>query len=379
MNTIPATMQAWVAKASDQPISFETIEVPEPASHEVLVRVVAAGISPMLLKMLSTGRIGHLPTVLGHEVSGEVVRVGDEIDTQLLGRRVRVHPMISCRNCEYCMNDGEQMCAQSAMIGAGAQGRASNKIYEQYHDGGLAEFIRVPHWLIDELPDQVSHEVACKLHDFANAYRALEQASLPNGSTLVITAATGAMATASLKLAPHFGVAHVILVARSSERLAAVEALGGPLRIDSIAIEDLAEDWEETGELTQAIRQFSPDGPHAVLDYLAAGDGGAQSMQALRMGGSFVHMGGLPGPIGVPMRVIMVNLWKIIGTRACTRSDVRAVLRLLEAGALQVDGLITHRWPLAEADNAFQALITRSEPIWMGIVTNDEQPLSMSY
>lgn len=364
---VPATMRAWVAESADAPIRFVDREVPEPGPDEVLVRVVAAGISPMILKLLRLGRFGHLPTVIGHEAAGVVVSAGGVAGEGLVGRRVRVHPMLSCRSCEYCLTDREQMCAQTAMIGAAAHGSGGGPLYERYHDGGLAEYVRVPVWLVDELPDAVSFEVAAKLHDLANAYRALRTAAVPVGGTLVITAATGAMATASLLLAPHLGVARVVLVGRSAERLREVAALSA-VPAEIVAFDELPADWEESGALTARLRELVPDGPHAVLDFLTGTAGGAQALQSLRMGGTLVHMGGNPAPIAVPLRILMNHLWTVAGSRACTRGDVRAVLRLLASGALTADALITHRWPLAEADDAFAALEARVEPIWMGVV-----------
>lgn len=365
---VPATMRAWVAESATEPIRFQEREVPEPGADEVLVEVAAAGISPMILKLLRLGRFGHLPTIIGHEAAGVVVKAGGTAGEPLVGRRVRVHPMLSCRACEYCLTDREQMCAQTAMIGAAGHGSGPNPLYEQYHDGGLAEYVRVPVWLVDEIPDIVSFEVAAKLHDLANAYRALRATTLPIGGTLVITAATGAMATASLLLAPHLGAGRVILVARSAERLRDVAALPVGVPVDSIAFDELPADWEESGALTRRLRELAPDGPHAVVDFLATGAGATQALQSLRMGGSLVHMGGGQEPIGVPLRVLMNNMWSVIGSRACTRSDVAAVLRLLQSGALDAEALITHRWPLAEADRAFAALEARAEPIWMGVV-----------
>lgn len=370
--TLPETMRAWVATTPEAPIEFQEVPVPALGANDVLIKVAAGGISPMLLKLLRMGRYGILPTTLGHETAGVVVSIGDRVDPTLVGKRVRVHPMLSCGHCEYCLTDREQMCIQTSMIGAAAHAGAC-PLYDEYHDGGLAEYVRVPDFLVDEIPENVSFEVAAKLHDLANAYRAINAANIPIGGTIVITAATGAMATASLLLAVHMGVGRVILVGRSRERLEQVATLAdGRLAVELIATDELDADWEETDALTRAIRDLVPEGPHAVLDYLAQGTGAAQALQSMRMGATLVHMGGLHTPINVPLRIIMTNLWTVAGTRACTRGDVRAILRLLSSGALNADALITHRWPLDQADVAFETLISRREPIWMGVVTNGD-------
>ena len=364
-------MKAWIAESSDGPLRLTERDVPSLRDGEALVHVAAAGLSPMILKLLRQGRFGHLPTVVGHEIAGTVIRVGGSATSNLIGRRVRVHPMLSCRSCEYCLMDREQLCAQSAMIGAAVHG-TPDSLYARYHDGGLAEYVRVPLWLLDPIPDNVSFEVGAKLHDLAIAYRAMRLADVLPGGTLVITAATGAMATACVVLAPHFGVGRVILVGRSRERLRAVEALSPGILVRSIAIEELPDDWESTDALKSRLREVEPAGAHAVIDFLAQGRGGIQALQSLRPGGTLVHMGGNPATVDVPLRVLMNRLWRVVGSRACTRNDVLAVLRLLGSGALNADALITHRWAFVDAERAFEILASRIEPVWMGVVSVSE-------
>jgi threonine dehydrogenase-like Zn-dependent dehydrogenase len=138
------------------------------------------------------------------------------------------------------------MCAQQAMVGHAAFSSAPTPLYDDYHDGGLAEYLRVPHWLIDPLPDTISFDVAAKVPDLANAVRILKSASLPIGSTVVVTAATGTMGTATVKLARHFGVARLILVGRNLDRLRALEDLADGIATDLISIGELPENWATT-------------------------------------------------------------------------------------------------------------------------------------
>ena len=70
----------------------------------------------------------------------------------------------------------------------------------------------------------------------------------------------------------------------------------------------------------------------------------------------------------LPAVAMMVNCWRIVGTRACTRTDAQQVLSLLGDGALVIDELITHRFPLAEANQAVTAMRDRTEAIWMAVV-----------
>ncbi|PXX71538.1 alcohol dehydrogenase/(R,R)-butanediol dehydrogenase/meso-butanediol dehydrogenase/diacetyl reductase [Nocardia tenerifensis] len=348
-------------------LTVERIPVPRPGPQDVLVRVAAAGLAPGITKLLAHGKFRHLPTTPGHEIAGTVTELGDEVDPALAGRRVRVHATLTCRSCRYCRTDREQMCAETGMIGHAAFGTGTLDLYRRYHDGGLAEYVRVPHWMLDPLPDSVSFDVAAKVHDFGNAMRALRCAELPLGATIVITAATGTMGTATARLARSFGVARLILVGRSAERLAAVGKLSGLPPVDTVALDDLG-DWADSGALTRRILDLAPDGADAVLDYLPGGAGSGQAAAALATGGTLVHMGGNRETFPMSLGELMHGCKRVVGTRNCTRTDTDAVLDLLRTGALEAEDLITHHFSLTDIDTAIAALHNRSEPIWMAVV-----------
>ncbi|MFJ6900681.1 alcohol dehydrogenase catalytic domain-containing protein [Streptomyces hokutonensis] len=360
-------MLAVRAHAGGDQLFVEQVPVPSPGPDEVLVKVASAGLAPGMMALLARGAFRHLPTVLGHEAAGTVTGVGEAVTGWTVGDRVRIHPNLNCRSCDYCRTDREMMCAQQAMIGHAAFGDVPLPLYERYHDGGLAEYIRVPHWLLDRIPDNVGFDVAAKVHDLANAVRALKSAQLPLGATLVVTAATGTMGTATVKLAPLFGVSRLILVGRSRSRLEDVARLVS-LPTELVAIEDLGSDWAVSQGLTLALRARVPHGVHAVVDFIPDGPATWQAMAALATGGTLVHMGGNMTPPPFPALVMMVNCWRFVGTRSCTRADARQVLDLLGRDALDIDELITHRFPLAKANDAVAAMQSRSEPMWMGVV-----------
>jgi len=362
------TMLAARAHRGETALRLEHMPVAAPAAGEVLVHVAAAGIAPGMMKLLQMGRFKHLPTIPGHEIAGTVVQVGVGVDLAWQQARVRVHPMLSCGTCAYCLSDRAQMCDSSAMIGHAAFGTGDLSRYAQYHDGGLAEYMIAPVDQLDRLPDNVSFDVGAKIHDLANAVRALKCAALPVSGRLIITAATGTMGTASLKLAPFYGAREIVLVGRSRARLEALRAIAPDLPLDLVALDALGDDWDTSGALTARLRAIFPSGADAVLDYVPEGAVTRQATQALAVGGTLVHMGGSGDVVPIPIREIMIQCWRIVGTRACTRSDTDAVLSLLETGRLHVDDLITHHFSLPQINEALEATQSRVAPIWMAIV-----------
>lgn len=335
---------------------------PEPGPYDVVVKVHSAGLAPGIFNLLRAGRIPLFPTILGHEIAGEVVRLGRDADPALLGRRVRVHPSLSCGSCEYCTTDRDMMCSANSMIGHAVFGPDAMGLYERYHNGGLAQYTVVPQSYVDTLPDVISYELGAKVHDFANAIRALKLAELPPASTLVVTAATGGMGTATVSLAREFGVSKIIAVGRNAERLAAVAALDDRVTVLHVGADDPPQ------AVVGAIRAVTPAGAHAVIDYLPEGPGLAKVFGGLRYGGRIVHMGMSQTPFVIPQIAIAVACVSFVGSRNCTRSDAVDALRILAADPARYERLITHRFPLAEANAAREVLETRSEALWMSVV-----------
>jgi len=362
-------MLAARAHPDSPDLTLEQVDIPEPGPQDVLIRVVAAGLAPGMMELLKRGAFRHLPSILGHEAAGSVTAVGSEVAGIDVGDRVRVHPNLSCRACDYCRSNREQMCPDAAMIGHAAFGQGPAPLYARYHDGGLADYLRVPWWLVDRLPASIEFDVAAKVHDLANAVRALRSCALPLGGTLLITAATGTMGTATIKLAPLFGAGRLVLVGRCAERLDAVRRLAGPLPVLTVATEELGEDWDSSGGLTRRFRHVLPEGADAFVDYTPAGPAIGQALTSLATGATMVHMGGNLTPLPVPMVAVMANMWRIVGNRSCTRGDATDVLGLLAAGALDVEGLITHRFALADVTAAVHLMRNRSQPMWMAVIT----------
>ena len=360
-------MLAARAYEGETELRLEEIERPVAGTGEVVIEVVSAGLAPGVLAQWERGMYPILPRTLGNEAAGTIAELGEGVTGLAVGDRVRLHPNLSCRACDYCLTDREQMCSAHSIIGQGLYGPEAMPLYTRYHHGGLAEFVLAPSWAVDPLPDAISFDVAAKVHDVADALRAWKVAAPPPGATVVFTAATGTVGTAAVRMARFFGVRRLIAVARSSERLQQVRDLDPDL-VETVAFDELGDDWGEQRALTGAIRAKAPGGVDAVIDFLPEGPGTWQAVAALRTGGTAVLMGSNTIMPPLPTIAVMVNCWRIAGTRGCTREDARQVLRWLEDGVLDVEDLITHRFELSDIAAATRTVRERSEPTWMVVV-----------
>ena len=343
------------------------IDIPEVGDDDVLVKVMAAGLVPGTFTLLEMGRLRPLPMTLGHEGAGVITAVGKSVRNFKVGDRVRIHPTLTCGRCRHCLTGVEHMCEGAAMMGFVALGRRTVESYPRYHNGFLAEYVLAPQNLVDRLPDNVNFDIGAKVHYIANALRCLKVARLPPAATVIILAPTGSMGTLTIKLAPYFGVARMVFVGRSTERLNALRALTN-IETEVVALDALEEDWAKNGGLSKKVTQAVPEGAHAILDYAPGGADLWQAMDGLANGGMFVNMGGGFSPFPAPMTKLVANCWTVVGTRSNARQDVLEVLELLAQGRLQADDLVTHKFRLAEVEAAVNTIRSREQAVWMGIV-----------
>ena len=345
--------------------TLQSVDIPGVEANDVLIRVHSAILAPDVFKIVETGKLPQAPTTLGHKVAGTVAAVGSSVLHIQTGQRVRLDPNLSCSNCVYCSTDRDQLCSECGVMGFFAL--ESFPKWEQYHNGGLADFVRAPATQVDLLPDDVSFEAGAKVHDLANAVRALKNANITTGSTVLVTAPTGAMGTAVINVAPYFGISRLILVGRSTERLNAVARLTD-IGCDCIGLDSLDETWTTDEGLARKVCEVAPAGFDAVIDFSPTGADLWQVFAGLRLNGTFVHMGGNWTSFPIPARVIGLKAWRIVGSRNHSQTDSRIVMDLLRGGKLKVDKLVTHEYKLEDVDSAIKQLKNRDQASWMIVV-----------
>ena len=358
---IPKQMLALRVNSGQKTAKLETINVPEISENDVLIKVSAAHLGPDVFKLVAMGRLQPLPTTLGHKVAGMIAAAGASVSNVKVGDRVRLDPNLNCGSCTFCNTDRDALCNDIGIMGFFAL--RSTPLFDRYHDGGLAQYVRAPASCVDRLADNLSYDVGAKVHDLANAAAVLKRAAFPVGSTLLITAATGSMGSCVVKLAPFFGVRRLVLVARSKQRLSAVKAIS-QLECHCVATEGLESDWESSGGLSKAVSALIPEGVDAAIDFSPSGTGLWQVAHSLRVDGSIVLMGGNYSVLPFSGREIGMRALRVFGHRNHSRQDSKLILQLLESGVLQVDDLLTHHFKLEDWEKAIDSLQERSLPAW---------------
>lgn len=154
---------------------YEDIEEPQLNDGWVIVKVMAAGICGSdIPRIYKTGAHVH-PIVIGHEFSGKVVKSYNG-DSDWLGKRVGVFPLIPCGKCKCCLDKHYEMCSNYNYLGSRC-------------NGGLAEYVAVPEWNLLELTQEVSYRQAAMLEPMAVAAHAMCQFTIKEDANVCVIGA----------------------------------------------------------------------------------------------------------------------------------------------------------------------------------------------
>lgn len=363
------TMRAAVAHRGAKTFSLEDIPLPEIHEGEVLVRIKAAGLNIGTVQNWRTGLHGAgLPRPIGLHMAGEVVEVGRSVTLIKPGVAVRPDPVLSCGYCYACIQDELVRCPQGVLIGQSYKGDRE-ALFERYKSGATATYIRIPESAALRKPDGVSFDVAAHIGTLAVSLSGLRKAALNFGETLIVNGASGANGAAVIKMAPLMGVGRVIAIARRRAPLQAI-ADSVPGLVDIIPLEELPEDWQGKKMLTQMIRDKTQGrGADGMVDFLPANaDVAAQAMFALKRGGKAVMFGGMREDLKFSyVEAFPRGNVQIEGMNGHGRRDLLLLDGWFNAGKLDVESFVTHRFPLEKINDGLALLDAHTPHTWMVI------------
>lgn len=338
-----ATMLAARKRGPEPGLSVERVPVPDCGPDEVLVRVTACGICGSDLgKYRWTGHAprvlrGRLPVTLGHEVAGEVVRVGDRVEGLAGGQPVAVEPTLSCGRCRQCLAGRENICAWRRRLGTEVQ-------------GGLAEYVTVPASAVYPLPASIPAREAAVLEIAATAVHAVTRVPVARGDTAVVIGA-GPFGLLLLQLLVAAGARTVVVGSpRAPRRLELARAFG-------------AEAVVQAGVGAAAGVSEALGGEKADYAYEAAGTSEAirLGLDVVQPGGTLALLGSFDGVAPIhPYSDVMSPEVTIASARGRTRDAWQRTILLVSSGTLRVGPLIDLEVPLARASEGFEALLAGS-------------------
>ena len=307
-----------------KPLELQQIPIPSVTEEDVLVRVRAAGICHSDAHYRA-GRssMGMLPITLGHEVAGEVERVGAKVTNVKAGERVCLHYNISCGDCDYCKTGNEQFCTTVKMIG-------------HHIDGGYAEYIAVPARNAIPLPDEISFEEGATLMcASATAFHALRKGRLKDGETVAVFG-VGGLGLSAIQLAKALGAVEVYAVDIKLDKLELASEYGA-IPIDASRVDAV----EEIRKLTNG------KGVNVALELIGLQKTMKQTIASLGVMGRAVIVGLSQSPLEVhPYRTLIGYEAEIIGSNDHLLQELPLLIDMARRKILDTSHVVSQTIPL---------------------------------
>lgn len=317
-------------------IRIEDAQIPKPGAREALVKVKACGICsgdvmPWYIEKKA-------PVVFGHEISGEIVKIGDEIKSQLSlkeGDRVTVHHHAPCMRCFFCKRGDYVQC----------ETWKKSKIIP----GGLSEYILVPENILKNdtlrLPETVSFEEGALVEPTACVVKSLKRANIKEGDTVLVVG-LGVMGQLHIMLAKEFGADKVIGADMVDFRLKRALQAGADYVVD-VSKEDI---YEKIKQLTEGLMAqvvvVGPGKTDAILSSLKLVSGG---------GSLLIFTPTLPEEIlKLSINDIYFKDITITPSYSCGPDDMKKALSFIERKLIKKDLIITHRFDIEKVKQAYE-------------------------
>ena len=349
-HSIPTTMQAAVYRGIND-VRLETVPVPQIGPGEMLVRVHSCGVCGTDLKKIATGS-HSAPRIFGHETSGVVAAVGDNVSQYRPGDRVMVFHHIPCRQCFYCHNKTFAQCTTYKKVGCTAGFEPSG--------GGFAEYVRVMDWIVEHgtvrVPQDVSFEQASFVEPVNTCMKGIEALRLHAGET-VLTIGQGPIGIILSVLARRAG-ASLITSDLYPERL----KIGSSFGLDNSIDASRTNVVERVRELTQGR------GADAVI--LAVGGNSLirSAMDAARPGGRILLFAQTQhGEAVIDPAAICVDEKSLVGSYSASVDLQEESIRFVMNREMDLESLVSHRFPLDQGAQALD-LAAHPQPSSMKIV-----------
>ena len=316
---------------NNRDVRIEQMEIPRIGPDELLVKVWSSGICGS--DVLEWYRLAKAPLVLGHEIAGEIVQVGDAVQGWKEGDRVFVSHHVPCNLCRYCASGHHSVCDTLAKT--------------NFEPGGFAEYLRVPAINVRNgvyaLPDSMSYDEAVFIEPLACVFRGQHHAGwMPGRRVLVI--GSGIAGIMHIMLARDAGASRVIAVDVNANRLEAARKFGADHVLT--AGDDLVDRLKEVN-----------DGRLAELVIVCTGAASAlqQTFRAVDRGGTILFFA--PTDPGAVVEMPFNELWRneitMTSSYAGSPRDIIAAIELIASRRIRVAEMITHRLPLEKTAEGF--------------------------
>lgn len=314
-------------------VLVKEMEIPEILDNDILIKVHACGICGS--DIMEWYRIKKAPLVLGHELCGEIIKVGNKINNFKTGERVFSTHHVPCGICHYCLNGHNTACETFQKV-------------NNHFPGGFSEFLKISGKSLETgtfiLPSEITNDQATFIEPLGTAVRGLRAIELMPGDSLLILG-SGIIGLIMIKLAKALGAGRIIATDIDDFRLSKAKEYGAEHTVK--ADSDIPSFVKKVNNGRLADK---------VIICTGALSASNQAIECVDKGGIILFFA-VPKP-GEKISIDFNPFWRNdVTLKTCYGAaplDNLQAIELIRSGNVKVDDMITHRFPLNEIGNAFK-------------------------
>ena len=343
------TMKAAVLRGPKD-IAVDDVPVPEIGPADVLIKVSLCGICGSDIHSFTTGMFVEPGQIMGHEFSGEVAEVGEEVVGLQPGDRVTGFSAGVCGECEACQRGEALLCAALFQNSTGYG-----------LPGAFAEYVKIENAVLGESVHKLSNGIdnlkGAMVEPVSIGVSAVAQAQVGPGDRVVVLGA-GMIGNACLQAARAAGAAEVIVVEVSDTRLRLARECGADDVFDARTGDALRWVMDKFGEAPYHYHV----GGNADVVLEAAGHPTTikQAFEMVRPGGRICFVGLPEGEVPLDTTKIVHKMPLVVGSLG---GDFVAAIDAISSGKIRPDVLVTHRFALQDIAAAFQQQLKADETV----------------
>lgn len=330
-------------------LQLEERPVPKAHGHDVLIRVSCTGICGT---DLGAFRSLSLPvgTIMGHEFAGWVEETGDEVRNCKKGDRVVVRPCSVCFECPWCREGRISLCPH----------HLDDTVGLKNVDGAYAEFTLVHDFQVFQMDDSMTMEQAAQLEPLAVAVHAVEESAVKEGDRVLLVGA-GSIGLLILQCLKLKNPQEIVVLEKSMFRQQKAAELGADSVVDS-------------GEVLNEVRSRYPrNGFDVVIETAGKAATIRQSLSLAAKGGQITLVGLCTEPVELDLFHVVASGVHISNSMGYFVEHWDTAMELVSSKLVNLDGLVTARYPLERIEEGFRALMNPEKNLKIMIQVHEEK------
>ncbi|MEM2083663.1 MAG: alcohol dehydrogenase catalytic domain-containing protein [Nitrososphaerota archaeon] len=310
-------------------LNIMDVDKPKLSKNEVLIKVYRAGICGTDKAIVSGTYPIKKTLIIGHEFSGIIEEVSQNINKEIIGKKVVSEINIVCHNCYFCLKGEKTHCLNRKAIGIDI-------------DGAFAEYIKVPFENIHFIPENISMDEAVFIEPIAACIRSFEIVPFRPEDNLVILG-PGPIGLLSMQIAKNYGIKKIIVLGTKKDRLKLAEELGADLTINV----------SEENYIERVLKETNGIGADIVIEATGNPNGISEAIKLVRSRGKIIVKTTCGQYSNINATELVVREIELIGTR-CGPFD--KAIDMLANNKIEVLKLISHKFKLENIMEAFKLI-----------------------